>query len=114
MPIRPDRICSCGKRVKSGTLCECERRRAAERKARHDQNRPSARERGYTTAWQKARAAFLKLHPFCEKCGGEATIVDHIIPHRGDQARFWDRHNWQPLCTPCHSSAKQREERRAS
>lgn len=114
MPIRPDRICSCGKRVKSGVHCECQVKRDAERKARHDQNRPSARERGYNAAWQKYRVSFLRLNPYCAKCGGPATVVDHIIRHRGDQARFWDPHNHQPLCEPCHNGPKQREERRNS
>ena len=31
-----------------------------------------------------------------------ATVVDHIIPHKGDQKLFWDTRNWQPLCKPCH------------
>lgn len=40
-----------------------------------------------------------------------ATVVDHIIPHRGDETLFWDPINHQALCAPCHNSAKQREER---
>jgi len=31
-----------------------------------------------------------------------ATVVDHIIPHRGDERLFWDETNWQPLCKQCH------------
>ena len=31
-----------------------------------------------------------------------ATVVDHIVPHRGDHALFWDEQNWQPLCKSCH------------
>ena len=31
-----------------------------------------------------------------------ATVVDHIIPHRGDQKLFWDQNNWQALCKSCH------------
>ena len=44
-------------------------------------------------------------------CGEPATLVDHIIPHKGDQALFWDWRNWQSLCTPCHNRVKQRKER---
>jgi shikimate kinase len=47
-------------------------------------------------------------------CGEVATVVDHIKPHRGDQALFWDKNNWQPLCTHCHASLKQSAERRGS
>lgn len=31
-----------------------------------------------------------------------ATVVDHITPHKGDKALFWQRANWQPLCKRCH------------
>ena len=31
-----------------------------------------------------------------------ATIVDHIVPHRGDMLLFWDQENWQALCKECH------------
>ncbi|WP_108262550.1 HNH endonuclease signature motif containing protein [Mangrovicoccus ximenensis] len=62
----------------------------------------------YSRAWRKASAAFLAKHPTCRDCAGlglvtAATEVDHIVPHRGDRALFWDRRNWQPLCKPCHS-----------
>ncbi|WP_244295246.1 HNH endonuclease [Paracoccus versutus] len=43
-------------------------------------------------------------------CGADATLVDHIKPHRGDKALFWNWNNWQALCTGCHSSVKQRSE----
>lgn len=70
-------------------------------------------ERGYGWKWQQARAAFLSrpesvLCRMCEAQGRvtEATVVDHIVPHKGDSKLFWDRSNWQPLCKPCHDSAK--------
>lgn len=36
-----------------------------------------------------------------------ATVVDHIKPHKGDSALFWDTGNWQGLCTHHHNSTKQ-------
>nr|WP_312862137.1 HNH endonuclease [Rhizobium sp. P32RR-XVIII] len=45
-------------------------------------------------------------------CDSRANVVDHRAPHRGDKRLFWSRSNWQPLCTPCHSSRKQSQERR--
>ena len=39
-----------------------------------------------------------------------ATVADHIIPHRGDLALFYDTNNLQSLCAECHSKHKQREE----
>jgi 5-methylcytosine-specific restriction protein A len=32
----------------------------------------------------------------------KATVVDHIIPHRGNQRLFWDQNNWQALCKRHH------------
>lgn len=40
-----------------------------------------------------------------------ATVVDHKVPHRGNDELFWNPDNHQPLCAPCHNSAKQREEK---
>jgi 5-methylcytosine-specific restriction enzyme A len=54
-------------------------------------------------AWRKARLGFLAEHPLCARCGAPATVVDHIVPHRGDPAIFWDRTRWQALCASCHS-----------
>lgn len=88
-----------------------------ERDQEADQRRGSARSRGYDSRWDKARLTFLAAHPLCVMCEREgrvtvATVVDHIRPHRGDQALFWDKDNWQPLCKVHHDSAKQREEAR--
>ncbi|WP_420024395.1 HNH endonuclease signature motif containing protein (plasmid) [Cereibacter azotoformans] len=114
MPGKPPRICGCGRKVPAGLRCECQAKRDAERKARFDKTRPSSSARGYTSKWERARADFLAAHPFCRRCGAPATVVDHIIPHRGDLSLFWDRSNWQPLCAADHNSAKQIEERRAA
>ncbi|MAR55843.1 MAG: HNH endonuclease [Rickettsiales bacterium] len=77
--------------------------------------RDSPSKRGYGRRWQAARATFLKKHPICVKCPKHrprsATVVDHIVPHKGDQKLFWDQTNWQPLCATCHSAIKQAEER---
>ncbi|MBB4267611.1 HNH endonuclease [Roseospira visakhapatnamensis] len=55
-----------------------------------------------TAAWKRARRAFLAEHPVCAVCGAPATVVDHIVPHRGDLTVFWDRSRWQALCASCH------------
>jgi 5-methylcytosine-specific restriction enzyme A len=75
-----------------------------------------ARERDYAThrdkaslalitssAWRKARLAFLAINPLCVECGRVATVVDHRVPHRGDPAVFWNRGRWQSMCASCHS-----------
>ena len=50
---------------------------------------------------------FLRKYPLCAEClkNGRtepATVVDHIVPHRGNQDLFWNIRNWQPLCKACH------------
>lgn len=64
--------------------------------------------------WRARRDAQLRKEPLCRYCEKrglivEATIADHIEPHRGDRVKFW-RGPLQSLCGPCHSSVKQREE----
>lgn len=39
------------------------------------------------------------------------TDIDHIIPHKGDAALFYDPNNLQTLCKWCHHSVKARIER---
>lgn len=67
----------------------------------------------YGRKWQREAKLFLVEHVWCCLCPPwtktTATEVDHIIPHEGDYARFWDRSNWQPVCKPCHSSKTKRE-----
>lgn len=78
-----------------------------EHEAMHRDGRENAFKRGYGSRWQKARIRYLRMYPLCAEClrqgkAVEATVVDHIVPHRGDQRLFWDESNWQSLCKPCH------------
>ena len=72
-------------------------------------------QRGYGYRWQKARETYLLDHPLCVYCDRQgrttaSSVVDHKVPHRGDDRLFWDRDNWQSLCKHCHDSVKQAEE----
>ncbi|QDD91927.1 HNH endonuclease [Pseudomonas oryzihabitans] len=78
-------------------------------------DKQTSAQRGYGYKWQKARERHLAGHPLCVYCQRQglvtaATVVDHVVPHRGDMALFWDSSNWQSLCASCHSSVKQAEE----
>lgn len=73
-----------------------------------DRNRGTASQRGYDNRWQKYRKSFLEQHPLCVMCEREgdikvATVVDHIIPHKGNQELFWDWENHQQLCEFHHN-----------
>ena len=72
-----------------------------------DRLRGGADARGYNAKWKSARLCYLRRHPLCVLCQRKgrltpATVVDHIVPHRGDEELFWDNKNWQPLCKSCH------------
>jgi 5-methylcytosine-specific restriction protein A len=81
--------------------------------------RGSQRARGYTRRWERRAALFRSRYPLCGmRPGGQApvmsachdqgrvtvaTLVDHVVPHRGDVTLFWDEAgNWQSLCAACH------------
>lgn len=68
-----------------------------------------------TKAWQQLRLAQLSRAPICHLCEeiGHVTAadtVDHVVPHRGDIALFYDPSNLASLCASCHSRHKQRAE----
>jgi 5-methylcytosine-specific restriction endonuclease McrA len=80
-----------------------------------DQRRGSARARGYTQQWDAAAKAFLDDRPLCLGCEAlgwtkPSTLVDHVVPHRGDMVVFWDRSRWQPSCRWHHDVVKKRLE----
>ena len=69
-----------------------------------------------TAAWKRLRAAHLAANPLCVWCKQEgrvttATIVDHVLAHRGDPALFFDARNVQSLCKRHHDGAAQRRDK---
>lgn len=69
-----------------------------------------------TKRWYRLRHRQLQAHPLCVMCAKlgkvtAATIADHIVPHRGDEALFFDEGNLQSLCKRCHDGAKQQLEK---
>lgn len=67
-----------------------------------------------TARWQKLRRAQLQEHPLCKFCLERgpvtaATIVDHVVPHKGDWTAFCTG-KLQSLCRPCHDSVKRQIE----
>lgn len=69
-----------------------------------------------TKRWHRLRWYQLQKEPCCASCARRkritpADIVDHIIPHRGDEELFFDADNLQSLCKHCHDSEKQQLEK---
>ena len=100
-PKRPCRYPGCPNLCDKGVYCSQHMQFSS------DRMRGGAESRGYDARWRKARTAFLQRNPLCNECMKRgkitpATVVDHIIPHRGDRKLFWDESNWQPLCECCH------------
>lgn len=116
MPRRPNTPCKhpgCAALVPYGqSYCD-------KHKPMHPEVIRSAAGRGYNARWRKERRLYLQSHWYCAECLKQdpprytrATVVDHVVPHRGDQKLFWDQNNWQPLCKPCHDKKTGNEDSR--
>ena len=86
-------------------------------KASGDENRPSSHARGYDRAWSRLRAWFLTGNPWCRMCDEKgravpALIADHVLTIEERPDLRLDPTNLQSLCGPCHSSVKQRQDKR--
>lgn len=100
MPTRPMKLCLAGGCHVRSSSSRCKKHRAAVLRSA-ERNRGNANHRGYNRKWRRAAAAWLAAKPLCG-CGRMATVVDHIVPHRGDMDLFWDSDNWQTMCKGCH------------
>ena len=106
-PLRPCRHAGCPELTRDGW---CQKHRP-----RH-QRRTSADYHGWymLPIWTKRlRPAQLLREPWCRECARvyppddprhrtRATVVDHIVPHRGDWEKFIDPANHQSLCKRHH------------
>lgn len=96
------------------------RTQATRARPRDKRERGTARQRGYDRRWERFRASFLTAHPICTYCLNStgritpATVVDHIIPHRGDPDLFWPdgepTDHFASCCKPCHDGPKAKAE----
>ena len=119
MPSEPSKYCNksgCGNRVYwPETYC-------AEHKPKADAEHKERRRRKiknplYGSRWADASRVYRINNPWCAVCASKgiyelATLVDHIVPHRGKRALFWDVDNWQGLCTACHAVKSGAERRK--
>jgi len=115
MPYKPKTPCrhpGCPEKAEKGGYCEKHKKQI---RKKYDNERGTSAQRGYGARWQKARKIYLREHPLCVKCLEEgqvtaATVVDHIIPHKGDYGLFWDVDNWQSLCERHHNEKTAKED----
>lgn len=118
MPARPFRPCvhpGCAALVNT-KVSYCPAHLKA-RRQRENEHRGTTAERGYGSRWRTARAHYLRAHPLCEcdECAAlgrvlPSSVVDHVIPHRGNMRLFWDQTNWQAMSKPCHDRKTARED----
>ncbi|WP_374255070.1 HNH endonuclease [Acinetobacter brisouii] len=109
---RPCLVGSCKEYATNAGYCDKHQNKIRKK----DRERGTAHQRGYGAEWNKKREAFLNQNPLCCDCKKRgyivpATVVDHIIPHKGDKVLFWDETNWQPLCEACHNRKTATEDR---
>ena len=74
-----------------------------------------------TERWRKLRLEVLLRDAYtCKQTGvlcigqypaPNSPVVDHKIPHHGDEKLFWDPENLQTVSKAYHDSEKQKQER---
>lgn len=83
--------------------------RYAEKDRKFDTKRPTARERGYDSDWEKFAKDFVRRHPVCEICHEQPSKV---CDHKTDTARImmdaygkfdYSEENYQALCYSCNT-----------
>jgi len=64
-----------------------------------------------SSAWRKLRALVIRRDEGrCALCGSaEQLVVDHIVPHRGNEELFYDADNLITLCKVCHDHKTRQE-----
>lgn len=107
MPSAALRYCTgsptCREKVSTG--------RCAVHAREREQARPNldVRKLYRTARWKALRSMKFSENPLCVECQAEGVIrewtdLDHVIPHRGDPALFWNPFNLQGLCASHHSA----------
>ncbi|MGB9780631.1 HNH endonuclease signature motif containing protein [Caldanaerobacter sp.] len=118
MPYKPKKPCvypGCSELVDVGKTY-CDRHEAERRKQYYiNDNRPSARRRGYDETWEKLRKMYLAEHPLCEDCLENgiytpATEVHHIKKVKDNPELRLDINNLRALCKACHNRRTARGE----
>ena len=118
MPIAPRHPCcepTCPNLVERGKA------RCPAHQQAYERQRPSSRERGYTSKWARLSKRFRERHPLCGmKADGTldtahswcakdglvtpAQCVQHLVPHRGEtDPLFYAESNLMSSCNRCNN-----------
>ena len=114
-PLRPCRHAGCSELTRDGWC--------PKHKPRHQRRVSEDYHAWYTLpVWtRRLRPQQLVREPFCRVCARvypvgdprsrtRATVVDHIVPHRGEWSLFVDPSNLQSLCKHHHDQKTAREQ----
>lgn len=122
MPIKPLRPCKhigCRELTRDGYcmqhLLAKQEKEVDKRKEYDKQRRPSYHQWYSGRQWRVLRMHCLKCNPLCAICKQHdkltpATVVDHIISHKGNVSMFFDTNNLQSLCKQCHDVKTAKED----
>ena len=104
LPLQPCRAPGCRALVRGQPRCdEHTVEREAERAERDDANRPSYRERGYSTAWDKLRRQVIDANPTCGICHVRPSkLVHHWNEVRTNPDLVLAPSNLVAICGTCH------------
>ncbi len=81
---------------------------------RHSEESKKYRRWYNSSRWRKIREIKFAEQPLCVRCLAmgiveEAEVLHHLVPHRGDEDKFWAG-PFEQLCKPHHDSEGHRED----
>ena len=111
-PLKPCRHPGCPELTKGRYCSKHQRQVDREYNRKHRQHQ----ELYQSARWQRLRRRLLLKYPLCAECERQgwitqATVVNHIKPHKGNPELFWDEDNLQTLCKSCHDRKTAKEGR---
>ena len=107
--MRPQHFCAapgCNVLIDAGSRCA---RHMTEKRRWADAAKPAHSMLYKDARWRNASRLHRARQPLCVACGGLGVVTDHIVPHKGDIALFWQSDNWQTLCVTCHNRKSRTE-----
>lgn len=117
-PLRPCKHIGCRELTRDG-YCQQHvvivKQHDLDKRKKYDKQRPSYHGWYSNKRWRVLRMHWLRCNPLCAICQQDdkltpATVVDHIISHKGNISMFYDTTNLQSLCKRCHDVKTAKED----